>query len=219
SRAASSPSASACACSASERSSARKAAKGVAAASQSVVSSPNSRCWSSSVRRSPEARAMLPRDGSSLPAARLNSVVLPVPFLPRMPQRSPRDTVNVTSSKIVIPPRSMPTPLNAICVIVASGAVRCGTMREWLRATAGEAERNQQTHQRNTREHHVDPVQTLGECGTRSGDRRRLELRTRTRLQHVLSSFGEAALGEAGVEQCAERCDGDRPADRAEELL
>src|SRR5687767_9725663 len=74
--------------------------------------------------RRPDTRAMLPRVGTSSPRMTLNSVVLPVPFRPMTPHRSPRATVNETSSKIVEAPNSTASPPAEICVMGGASSRR-----------------------------------------------------------------------------------------------
>ena len=58
---------------------------------------------------SPDSRVMTPREVVISPVMRRKSVVLPVPFRPTTPQRSPAATVKVTSEKMVVAPKSTPT--------------------------------------------------------------------------------------------------------------
>src|SRR3989449_2351181 len=60
---------------------------------------------------------MLPRVGSRSPVSSRNRVVFPVPFRPRMPQRSPGATVKETSENSFVAPKSTPTLANAIWVM------------------------------------------------------------------------------------------------------
>src|SRR5437660_3541861 len=53
---------------------------------------------------------MLPRVGSSSPVSNRNRVVFPEPLRPTMPHRWPGSTLNVTSEKRVVSPKSRPTP-------------------------------------------------------------------------------------------------------------
>src|SRR6266567_6022864 len=53
---------------------------------------------------------MLPCVGSSSPVSNRNSVVFPEPLRPTMPHRWPGSTLNVTSEKRVVSPKSRPTP-------------------------------------------------------------------------------------------------------------
>ena len=62
--------------------------------------------WASSPRLSPRLRWTVPRSGSSSPAASRSSVVLPAPFGPTSPIRSPSATAAVTSSRITNVPIS-----------------------------------------------------------------------------------------------------------------
>src|SRR6476661_5301372 len=66
---------------------------------------------------SPDWRVTVPTVGSIAPVISLNSVVLPVPFRPTIPHRSPEVTVKVTSRKRVVAPKSTPAPPTEICVI------------------------------------------------------------------------------------------------------
>src|SRR5690606_18684114 len=97
--------------------SARRSAKGEAAASQTVVWPSNARCRSMSEIRSPGSRLTVPSDGSSSPAITRKSVVFPDPFRPTTPQRSPLPTVKVTSRRIGAPPRWTATEPKAIRLI------------------------------------------------------------------------------------------------------
>src|SRR5258708_6564257 len=53
---------------------------------------------------------MLPRVGTSSPVSNRNRVVFPEPLRPTMPHRWPGSTLNVTSEKRVVSPKSRPTP-------------------------------------------------------------------------------------------------------------
>src|SRR5258706_10832949 len=53
---------------------------------------------------------MLPRVGPSSPVSKRNRVVFPEPLRPTMPHRWPGSTLNVTSEKRVVSPKSRPTP-------------------------------------------------------------------------------------------------------------
>src|SRR6185437_4545139 len=64
----------------------------------------------------PGCRAITPAVGVISPVMRWKSVVLPMPFRPTMPQRSPAATVNVMSRKSVVAPNSTAVPEMEICV-------------------------------------------------------------------------------------------------------
>src|SRR6476661_2611001 len=66
---------------------------------------------------SPDWRVTVPTVGSIAPVISLNSVVLPVPFRPTIPHRSPEVTVKVMSRNRVVAPKSTPAPPTDICVI------------------------------------------------------------------------------------------------------
>src|SRR6476660_7277432 len=66
---------------------------------------------------SPDWRVTVPTVGSIAPVISLNSVVLPVPFRPTIPQRSPELTVKVMSRNKVVAPKSTPAPPTDICVM------------------------------------------------------------------------------------------------------
>src|SRR5258708_6082863 len=53
---------------------------------------------------------MLPRVGSTSPVSNRNRVVFPEPLRPTIPHRWPGSTLNVTSEKRVVSPKSRPTP-------------------------------------------------------------------------------------------------------------
>ena len=79
-----------------------------------VTSSPNS--------------STLPAEGGNSPEIRLNSVVLPAPFGPRMARRSPGRTSRSTSDTATTPPNRRPTPRKrrigaAVSTDVASAAI------------------------------------------------------------------------------------------------
>ncbi len=83
-------------------------------AGSAVTSSPNS--------------STLPVDGGNSPEIRLNSVVLPAPFGPRMARRSPGRTSRSTSDTATTPPNRRPTPRRrrigaAVSTDVASAAI------------------------------------------------------------------------------------------------
>src|SRR5918995_5545407 len=59
---------------------------------------------------SPPNSSMLPVDGGNSPEIRLNSVVFPAPFGPRMARRSPGRTSRSTSATATTPPNRRPTP-------------------------------------------------------------------------------------------------------------
>src|SRR6476661_9885927 len=65
----------------------------------------------------PDWRVTVPVLGSMSPVIILNSVVLPVPFRPTIPHRSPALTVKVMSRNRVVAPKLTPAAPTDICVI------------------------------------------------------------------------------------------------------
>ena len=83
----------------------------------------SSKCasWASSPRVRPRLRWTSPRSGSSRPAARRSSVVLPAPFGPTRPIRSPRAIAASIASRMTNVPTSRVTPVSRRMLIDGSG--------------------------------------------------------------------------------------------------
>src|SRR6476661_1007841 len=78
----------------------------------------------------PDWRVTVPVLGSMSPVISLNSVVLPVPFRPTMPHRSPALTVKVMSRNRVVAPKSTPAPPTEIWVIPLLSPPACTSWGE-----------------------------------------------------------------------------------------
>src|SRR5690348_17277611 len=125
---------------------------------------------------SPYCRVTVPCDGWRSPVSNLNSVVLPVPFLPTTPHRSPALTVKVISRNRVVAPKSTPAPPTEICVIRSfSPAVSASRGEPALprRFRRADGERVAVTHERHLQQQwliHQDlqPPLVAVACGAKS---------------------------------------------------
>src|SRR5688500_10416170 len=123
---------------ASDCSRARRSLKGPAAAAHTVSAPSKVRCCSSSVTLMPLTRATLPVLGARSPVRMRKSVVLPMPFRPTIPHRSPRAMVKVMFLNSVVAPNSTPALERAIRLMPGPGSSGAPPLPLVLRSTHGE---------------------------------------------------------------------------------